>query len=319
MFGTAKKHASRVGCLPAKFMFTVHIKSVLLPKDSPLISSGTILSVCFERGGKISSTNNKSCDVSRQDPKGTLSIIDINEKVELIATLYKDPKTNLYQEKSSKLILRQLKKNSIFNLDAYKGLGIYTLQLNQFASEIGFNTIYVSPTLKLPLDILPNSYLEVVVTTHILKSHSAYNDETRSMMSSLSGASDVSCIGATFEKTLIEHKSSESGEKKEKGAKKPKSRSKWSIESIQEEHEEEVEDDVAPRSSSNGHNGHNGSSSSGAANHHVAFSGNGDGGPLSPSSDAPPGSEEVEVQVNKKLLSWNVRGALVELFVVNVR
>lgn len=300
MFGTAKKHANRVGCLPAKFMFTVHIKSVMLPKDSPLIGSGTILSVCFERGGKISSTNNKSCDVSRQDPKGTLSVIDINEKVELIATLYMDPHTNKYQEKTSKLILRQLKKNSIFNLDAYKGLGIYTLQLNQFASEIGFNTIYVSPSLRLPLDLLPNSFLEVVITTHILKTHSP--DDTRSMMSSLSGASDVSCIGATFDRPTIEHKSSEPGDKKPAGAKKPKSRSKWSIESIQEEHEEEeeVEDAVTPKSNGHGTAHHTTTTAVGGGNHHVGSGETPRGSP----GDAPPGSEEV--QVNKKLLSWNV-------------
>eukprot|EP01032_Pedospumella_encystans_P007357 gene7357-8834_t len=63
MFGIGSKQASRVGLKPVKALFSLQIVSVTLPRTAPILDEAK-LSVCFERGGKISSTS----DVTYEKP-----------------------------------------------------------------------------------------------------------------------------------------------------------------------------------------------------------------------------------------------------------
>ena len=110
MFNKTKKLLKRVECDAFKILFSISVKELKMPLNNA-IKDGTILSVCFERGGKISTTKSKpitkaSCTVDK-----TSSYFKFDEKVELVATMYRDKKFGKYQRKRAKLILRQLKKN----------------------------------------------------------------------------------------------------------------------------------------------------------------------------------------------------------------
>ena len=54
------KNIDRVGCDPVRFIFSIRVIDLILPNlDPPLLSNDSLLSICFERGAKISSTSNK--------------------------------------------------------------------------------------------------------------------------------------------------------------------------------------------------------------------------------------------------------------------
>jgi hypothetical protein len=129
MLSKAKKQMLRVGTEPVKFLFTISVDYVQL-KDVGSIESGCLLSVCFERGGKISATTDKA--FTYQYNHGPKTFI-VGESLSLIATIYKE-KSGRYQEKSGKLIFRKVKK-SRFGADGYYGLGQLILPLHVLAVE----------------------------------------------------------------------------------------------------------------------------------------------------------------------------------------
>eukprot|EP01038_Epipyxis_sp_PR26KG_P011613 gene11613-15551_t len=197
MLNKAKKLAKRVGCLNNKILFSINVVCLHFPKQSNLISDGALLSVCFERGGKIASTKNKPFSDDNCTTINDEILFSIQEKIELVATLYKDIKTNDYQKKKGKLMLRQLKKN-MFGSDAYAGIGLFSLELDKLAVDLGFE-VTMNKTLSLPLDIQGfKCSLDIIATITLLRS-SIDPEETMSMNSVLSDTSDMSAIGATFE------------------------------------------------------------------------------------------------------------------------
>jgi hypothetical protein len=121
---TMKKHSNRAGCQKCKVLFSINISGIILPNDSA-ISPGSVISICFERGGKISTTKNKVLEAEKceniEHNGSNVLFFPIEEKVELVSTIFKDIKTGQYQSKTGKIILRQLKKNNLFGVDSYKG------------------------------------------------------------------------------------------------------------------------------------------------------------------------------------------------------
>ena len=60
MFKNPTRHINRTGCEPVRFLFTIRVIDLILPNlDPPIISHDSVISICFERGAKISSTSNK--------------------------------------------------------------------------------------------------------------------------------------------------------------------------------------------------------------------------------------------------------------------
>ncbi len=107
MIGNLKRRASRIGLVNVKAAVNIDLIELIIPNDD-CVQDGSILSVCFERGGKISSTGNFIFDKETLDNSNPLQkkivlktvALPIYESVTLIATLYKDIKTGLYQEKT---------------------------------------------------------------------------------------------------------------------------------------------------------------------------------------------------------------------------
>lgn len=203
MFHNAKRRASRIGSVAVKTLISVDILSINLANRvvrSSEWDDSSLLSVCLERGGKISATNNVA--VTKKDllaiARGLEQVIEIpcNETVEVIATLYKSAKSGAFQEKSCKLVLRKLKKNARFGLDTYQGLGRFDLKLHELASELGYEQSIVK-RMNLPLELLPGCSLSVLIKIRMMK-QSAAGDDTMSLASGMSGNSDGSTLGASF-------------------------------------------------------------------------------------------------------------------------
>jgi len=133
MLGKAKKRASRVGCRPVKIHFAVEIESVCFPSRC-LVADQAILSVCFERKTKSTATGNF---VRKASPKEKECVVVVEESLEMVTVLFKDPRTKRHQKKAGKLVLRELSKQGIFGQYNYKVLGRCDLNLHQIADELG--------------------------------------------------------------------------------------------------------------------------------------------------------------------------------------
>ena len=101
MIKSIRKHAKRrLGLTPQKVVFTIEVRSIsnLLPALAHL--EDAVLSVCFERGGKMSCTTGVRFDPTAPGNTGTL---EFNQKLALVATLYQEP-SGSFQEKTAKVI-----------------------------------------------------------------------------------------------------------------------------------------------------------------------------------------------------------------------
>lgn len=201
---TLKRRASRIsGFESIKVKFTIAILSATFGVDAVDIPSGSEVSVCFERGGKISSTSDYIIDEEQQteatDPTMEyFHYVEINEKVELIATLYKEMKTGKYQEKIGKLYLRRKARKgggSLFSSESYVGLGMCQLNLDQLTDDLAFETS-MSKEVVLGLDPLKGGKVHIIIHTSLVKF--ANDDDSMSISSLFSDTSDVSTIGAKF-------------------------------------------------------------------------------------------------------------------------
>jgi hypothetical protein len=122
--------------------------------------------------------------------------VPFNQKVELVATLYKDFKTNRYQEKMGKIILRELVKGQKFGNDGYKGVGRYSLALHSLMDQMGFErSLTKEQTIK--LELVAGATLGVVITAMIMSSGSG-SEDTQSVASYVTEGSDMSTMAASF-------------------------------------------------------------------------------------------------------------------------
>lgn len=84
MYKIARK-TRRVGMDTSKVLFQIHVRRLTLP-ESIIAESSALLSVCFERGGKMAS----SSDHKSESPTNSKYVFDINETLSVVATLYKE-------------------------------------------------------------------------------------------------------------------------------------------------------------------------------------------------------------------------------------
>eukprot|EP01041_Mallomonas_annulata_P005344 gene5344-10690_t len=207
----AKKHAHRVGAETAKVLFRIEginiwqhyshtniyihysntlelVKKVILPQQVPDAGGGPI-SVCFERGGKMASSN----DYNLEHKDNKCYEIQINEVLSVVATLYREASgssSSTYQVKKGKIVVRQRKKSK-FGGEGFKGLGIATLQLHTLATNIHPQSL----SFDLEKCTATGAKVDVIVTCKVLGQGNV-GDET---MSTISGCSDLSGGAASFD------------------------------------------------------------------------------------------------------------------------
>lgn len=191
MFKKISKHAKRRGLTPTKVLFTIEVKTVsnLLPVLANL-DKDAILSVCFERGGKMSCSTGIPFDPLAANNTG---VLEVNQNLSLVATLYQDI-NGAFQEKTAKLILRQLKTSRLLG-NVYKGLGVVTLKLDILMHDLLTQT---SKSVAYPMEILKGgAVITVTISTRLLsQSDDEGGDDCASLMSD---SSDISMMGATFD------------------------------------------------------------------------------------------------------------------------
>ena len=145
MFSAAKKRKERLGLEKVSLLFSVYVIDLVVPSNAFIKDAdgaeqkSPVLSVCFERGSKISSCQGKSLDLTNYDDERTKEklLLTINETLELCATLYRDPKTGTFQEKHGKLLVRKLKNNKMVKIETFKGVALYSLKLHTLARWVG--------------------------------------------------------------------------------------------------------------------------------------------------------------------------------------
>jgi hypothetical protein len=148
MIASLKRHASRVALDKTKFIVSVRVTQVVVSRSAN-IEDGSILTLCFHKGGKISTSaqilfNAENSDVNPLATHDQLSdtTISINERLDLLVTLYRTRDTRIYQKRTGKLVLRQLQHSSSMAMDAYKAIGTYELQLDELAKLLGSQKTY---------------------------------------------------------------------------------------------------------------------------------------------------------------------------------
>lgn len=190
--------------MPVKLLFSIHVIDCVMPAnafDDEVGDDPIILSVCFERGHKISASKGMELDLQNFDDERTREniILTFNERVELCATLFQDPKSGKFLEKEGKVLLRKLKtKTKSGNVvETYKGIGLQVIKLHELAAELGYERM-MTQELMIPLKLMKNSAMRAIVTTRLLRNERGNDDQSEDGMSEASFSSDTSMIGASF-------------------------------------------------------------------------------------------------------------------------
>lgn len=214
------KSVKRIGTHPVKVLFSVEgmisvyindlvnkcnhfsaVQTVHFPnaKDKDL-TVGAPISVCFERGGKMVSSEDHLTTVvsksgTKQDPAGKDLLAEVGETLRIVATLYRTDR-NTYQEKTGKIVVRQRRQGETpKNLNAFKGIGTVKLQLHLLAKS--FDPCKM--TLALQQCATPGVIVNVIVVSKVL------GDVEDDTMSQMSGMSDISCGAADFSESFGIH------------------------------------------------------------------------------------------------------------------
>lgn len=229
MYGKYKKRVSHVGLEKIKLICSINVTQLVVT-NSTAVQNGSVLSICFEKGGKISTSNEIIYDINKNNinPLRTNSnlksvTIPIDERVELVMTMYKDISTGRYQEKLAKLILRQLKRHAGLGMDGFKSIGVCTLLLHQLVQDVDISKS-ATKDCTLYLEDLPGCSLSALIHVKFLQQprrsmfgarHNVGgvplhgnagedgesvddDDDAVSVGSTVSGGSAFSTLGATF-------------------------------------------------------------------------------------------------------------------------
>jgi hypothetical protein len=169
---------------------SVHFPAV---KDSDL-AVGAAVSVCFERGGKMVSSQEHAAVVVKKTAAAVQKtdrqdlVVEVGETLRLVATLYRTG-SNAYQEKAGKLVVRQrASEDKPKGSNAHKGIGIAKLSLHTIAGSFEPSRL----TLALTQCSAPGVVVNAMVSAKVL------GDGEEDTMSQMSGMSDVSCDVADF-------------------------------------------------------------------------------------------------------------------------
>jgi hypothetical protein len=179
MLQTFRRRASRIGLSSNKFIITVDLQSLEIHHDEYLYPLDSLVSIILERGVKFSSSSEK--ELTKETPDinplkrrsigkeeieektkenngpGTLSSpvqqrksissqnisnLGWNEKLELVATLYKDNSTGIYQEKDVNLKLKTIRKDDFLSgIENYSTVGKYSLNLSEIINEMNNESV----------------------------------------------------------------------------------------------------------------------------------------------------------------------------------
>jgi hypothetical protein len=181
MLQTFRRRASRIGLSSNKFIITVDLQSLEIHHDEYLFPLDSLVSIILERGVKFSSSSEKELSTETLDinPLKRRSIgkeeqeerniekngstpltlaspdqkrksvasqnsshIGWNEKLELVATLYKDNSIGIYQEKDVNLKLKTIRKEDYLSgIEKYTTVGKYSLNISEIINEMNNESI----------------------------------------------------------------------------------------------------------------------------------------------------------------------------------
>lgn len=169
MLNKAKRRASRVGFSTTKFILSIDFIQLQLMNSEGLLPSGSLMSISLERGSKCvatedklfryedkeanplksnpSNSNNNSSNLGSQQAVSML--VNLLQRLELVATLYKEPGHDEFQEKDAIIKLRVTKKDkkNVFAMDnSIKTIGFHTLKLNEMIARLHAKKISSNPT-----------------------------------------------------------------------------------------------------------------------------------------------------------------------------
>lgn len=172
-------------------MITILVDEIVLPR--PLVGSvtwepTTYLSICFERHGKVVTSNEVALD---KDSFLTEQLendihIPIQQTLELGATLYKE-KNSVYQEKVTSLVLRRNIKKS----KTSKDLGHYDIQMHALAAEFDASPPGHQKIIEARLEGLPGGSLRLIAqagssdNSSLFASSVGFTDDSESLISDI--------------------------------------------------------------------------------------------------------------------------------------
>eukprot|EP01040_Poterioochromonas_malhamensis_P012136 gene12136-13269_t len=159
MFQSIQRRASRLGTTTSKFILTIDLQSLELYHDEYLYPPDALVSITLERGAKFSSSSEKeimlkdeevnplnkrmsSARKSFAEPPAphipsTVSKISWNERLELVATLYKDANNQRFQEKDAVLKLKAIRRSDVIKgLDKYQTVGKHDIHLHEILNKL---------------------------------------------------------------------------------------------------------------------------------------------------------------------------------------
>jgi hypothetical protein len=164
MFQQIQRRASRVGSKPQKVIVTIDLQTLELHSDEHTYPPDSLVSLTLERGSKFSSSSEKSIEWGQVNPlnkqrnsitkenvtstsptdKKIVSKVDWNERLEIVATLYKDTTSNTYQEKVCLLKMKIINDKEIsLGFGNYQTIGKYALALHEIMNIVEASALSV--------------------------------------------------------------------------------------------------------------------------------------------------------------------------------
>ena len=185
---SARKHVKRIGLTTHKVLYSVEVKTIMIPS---ILSKNAIMSICFERGGKISSSKNHQILQSKENVT-----VSVNETLALMATLYRE-KSGVFQKKQGKIVLRELIQSKLGG-STYQGIGLCNINLHDFAPNEP-NTVMTKDITITPEGIGRG----IIITLRISSKFFATNDDdANSILSGYSEYSEQSTLAANFDANI---------------------------------------------------------------------------------------------------------------------
>ncbi len=177
------KKVAHLGSEKMKVVFTVEVKQIIFGGVAYSEFDGAVLSVCFERGGRLASSTDRLFNAD----KSNANTLDVNQPLSLAVTLYRDGSGAL-QEKTGTLILRHLKRSKSLGTSGYIAIGSVALSLHRLVVELAEG----GPKDKL----FTVGGTEIIISTRLSLHQGAFgwheDDESASIVSGRSDFSDAS-------------------------------------------------------------------------------------------------------------------------------
>eukprot|EP01038_Epipyxis_sp_PR26KG_P015359 gene15359-20699_t len=142
MISKAKKYSKRISSNSTKILVGLTVDQCLIYNNNIRNDNANLVSLCFERGGKLSSTK----DFMLLSTSGNDNTTGKGEKMELLVTIYKNNQSNasksdmIYEAKYGKIIVREKVKN-MFGMDTYVGIAMCDISIHELLAECDNNNM----------------------------------------------------------------------------------------------------------------------------------------------------------------------------------